>query len=492
MLMGKAQNSAKLQVRQYGFLSFIFALAVFVLPVDWISGPPILGEFSLMSSFYILLPLVTVAFPLLMVEKSRGPLAVELRWLVGLMTFSFIMSSITNMPDILEATLKGRTGLNKVITTFASFFFGVVLMFVTAKFAQIPEFYKKTITKPICLGLLLVFCVSSIELAGWWLPFMSDLYLSLSNLFRSGSVIYQIHDGRLRGVSGEPATMAIYLGFSLVWVYGRWAMARKPLDKWLSFFFLWETVLLFILTSARTAYVILLGMGVFAIFLPWLLKAKPAHAPKSFPMLWSSLFLVLFACLFFLSRSEYLAKIILRGDSQSNLSRFISNYTAFGLFSENPIFGTGPGQYAFNARYALPTWGWGSKEIMGWFTDLRKSWPPVFSLPARLAAELGFLGVAAWYFPLLQLLRRLLYVVKTEQARMQKRPALGGALLLGMVYVLLQGISQESFRFFESWILLGVVSAYVGIKEPETYFNPEPQEPKERLIKVKPLLHKSA
>jgi hypothetical protein len=39
-----------------------------------------------------------------------------------------------------------------------------------------------------------------------------------------------------------------------------------------------------------------------------------------------------------------------------------------------------------------------------------------------------------------------------------------------MVYVLLYGVAQESFRIFEAWIILGLVSRYVCIPNPETFY----------------------
>jgi hypothetical protein len=119
----------------------------------------------------------------------------------------------------------------------------------------------------------------------------------------------------------------------------------------------------------------------------------------------------------------------------------------------------------------MPQWGWQSWEIRDWFTNPARTWPPVFSLPGRLASELGLIGVLAWYIPLLELFRRLLFTIRAEYHRLDRRtPALGAALFLGMVYVLLQGVAQESFRFFELWITLGIVSAYTQIKDPETAY----------------------
>ncbi len=471
MLIGKKDELEVPKETQYSFFIFIFAIAVFLLPIDWIKGISIFGEFSIMSSFYVFFMLVIMSFPFLLFNKNK--IAPELIWFIGLITFAVVVGFVINVENILLSSLKGRSGIHKFSTTIITLYFGIALMYITAKLSQNELFIKKVILKPVVLSMILVLTVSFIEILGWYSGFMHGLYLKLSSFFRSGYPVSSVIDGRIRGVSGEPASMAIFLGFAIIWiglVLKTPYLNKKILTKTFMYSLLIGGLILFFLTKARTGYVILLGLALMKLAIPIILKFPAGNNYKPFSINMVLMFSIVFTVIAYLSQSEAISRYVIEGDSWSNLSRYASNYTAFSIFIENPLFGKGAGQYAFNAKNYMPEWGWESWEIRNWFTDPTKIWPPVFSLPARLASELGVVGVAAWYIPILQLFSRLLYVVRKEKQRLNRVPALGTSLILAMVYALLQGIAQESFRFFEFWIILGIVSSYTMTNNPETRF----------------------
>ena len=211
MLMGQKKISSSPENSQSKVILFIFAFAVFLLPIDWVSGIRVFGEFSIMSSFYVFLPLVMIVLPFVVLGNQKKNMEKELWWFTGLMLFAFFISCAFNISDILSASLKERSGLHKVVTTFITFYFGVALMFVTANLSRCPDFLKTSLFKPVSLSLLLVFFVCMIELAGWFSGTAQDIYLMLSKVFRSGYVESNVNDGRLRGVSGEPAREVVLL-----------------------------------------------------------------------------------------------------------------------------------------------------------------------------------------------------------------------------------------------------------------------------------------
>lgn len=457
------------KIQRYGFISFLFAIGVFLLPFDLVAGPSFFGEFSGMASFFVFLPLIALSIPLLMFHPAPYRIAAETKWFIILTFSAIIISFLVNGANIADASLRLRSGFNKALTTMTAFSFCVALMLLAARLSQNPEFYRKVLLRPTLLVLAVVFPVCIIEIGSWWIPSMDAVYEILSDFFRGGAVYYHTM-GRLQGVSGEPSFLALYMGFVLIWVLYLFISARSLLGRVLGFLLFIMSITFFIMTFARTAYVLLFGMISLWIFMPLILKGRTSENMQSFSLLWSGAFFVAFCLLLLLGRNETVAEFVVRGDSVSNLSRYASNYTAFGLFLDNPIFGIGLGQYAFQAQNELPSWAWKSYEIVNWFTNPDKGWPGVFSTPARISSELGVVGVVSWYLPIIHLFRRLLCVTRIERVRIGGRPSLGAALLLGMVYVLLYGIAQEGFRQLGAWIVLGAVSTYVSIPNPETFY----------------------
>ena len=445
-----------------GFFN-LAALAVFLLPFSAVSGPTFFGEFKSEASFYIFFPLVLLLLPSILKDIPRLPSL--FKWMVLAMTLVFIIGFLVNLNSILTAEMLDRSGLNKFLSSLGVFYFCVTVMILTFILArQNDVFYHRYFLRAMLASLIVVLVVSAIELIGWRLDGALAIYDKISELLRPLRYPDYAHD-RLQSICLEPPFLAFFMGFCLIWLtaIGRESVWQRH-QAWLRILLL-LSLAVFVLADSRTGYVFVAGIFLVHFFFPSIIR-RPAFlklVTGNFSVFLFAVAIVGFGLLL-ASHHETLVNQILGGESISNLSRYASNLAAFNIFTEHPIWGAGFGQYAFHAQNTMPGWGWYSYEINDWFYDPDSTWPPVFSLPARLGAETGLLGLCVWYGSLLRITQNLLKRMGAVQLQTGNYPAHGHALLLGMVYVLLSGVAYDSFRNFGVWLILGLVAAYLSQK----------------------------
>ncbi|HVN53814.1 MAG TPA: O-antigen ligase family protein [Anaerolineaceae bacterium] len=127
----------------------------------------------------------------------------------------------------------------------------------------------------------------------------------------------------------------------------------------------------------------------------------------------------------------------------------------WNIFNDHPILGVGIGNAGFYFRQSLPPFSWQLKEI----TDIMNHSeiiPNTKSLWTRILAETGLVGFSfflAWCFLLFQTGRGLWK---------QKDPLLrvvGMAGMVGVVALIAEGFSVDSFALPYLWIMQGLVTA---------------------------------
>ncbi|MBS0352327.1 MAG: hypothetical protein JSR83_00255, partial [Proteobacteria bacterium] len=307
--------------------------------------------------------------------------------------------------------------------------------------------------------------VSSIELGAWFNDGLLSVYDLISQVFRAGRWP-SFSPWRLQSVTFEPSVFGLFLGYMFVITRLAQAQHADKDGKWFRYLF-WLVVVFMVVANARTATVLLIGLVGGLVVNRFLLGLNESLQkvvifvvfPLSVIAVGSVLVLV----------HDNVVDSILAGDSVSNLSRYASNVAAFTIFVDNPVVGIGLGQYAFIAYDMLPSWAWNSYEINNWFVDPDFTWPPVYSLPLRIGAELGGVGLLSWYGVHCYILYLLLKKIR-DQERKGGVARIGRALLSAVFYVFLSGISYDSFRNFSVWVLIGVLCAYVMSDDPEQRF----------------------
>lgn len=434
----------------------IFAVGVFAIPFSGIAGLGSLGEYSMEAAFYPF----SIALALFVLGASRERFSVSIIAFLLLLSVVITVGFFLNYHEISGAVLKERTGLNKFMSSVPVLLFGCSVSFVAYSIASNDANVRKYILTPAFWSFLISSAVAVVEFGGWFNQYFYIAYDQISYIFRSGRWP-SFSPGRLQSLTFEPSVFGLYLGFT--YCLFRYAVTPALNQSTEKIFRVsgYIVIALMIVANARTATVLLVGLLAAPVLIRMLgkLDGVPLRVVLyvGFPIL-----VVLFSLLVLYLHDEFVGAI-LDSDSVSNLSRYASNVTAFLIFLNNPLFGSGLGQYAFNAADMLPDWAWQSYEIQNWFTERDSTWPPVYSLPLRIAAELGVAGLLVWYGFILSLTNKVIRIYSksrgVESNDITNKTAV--ALFIGLTYVMLSGVSYDSFRNFGVWIIIGLAARFV-------------------------------
>lgn len=451
-----------------GLMTALFGLAVFLMPFNSIKGFEIFGELQMEAAFYVLAPMMLLfGMHRLSTRTNIRCLDRSAGYFILFVTLALFISFAFNISGMLESELRGRSGINKFMTSLLVLYFGIGLMWVTAYLARItPNFTYRYVIRPTLWVLPIVILVGLIELGSWWSQDFFKLYDVIAQWVRAGTWP-AYYEGRLRSITFEPPFLGMYMSAALLMIYPTIQLQQRRIGSSLGnlWIFLLGCVILF-LTGARTAFVIIAAMiGFYMLYRPFL------SGRQSNTITITALFFGIIAILFYVMQNHnQMVAWVVEGESISNLSRYASNTAAMIIFTEHPLTGVGLGQYAFYAVDTMPSWGWFSYEIQEWFTDPEAAWPPIFSAPARLAAEGGIIMLLAWYGSLGMLFMKMMHKVAREYRRLGHMPMIGQILLLSLVFVFTIGIAFDSFRNFWVWISLGLCSAYLMTENAEDHF----------------------
>lgn len=432
------------------------------IPFSGVAGFSFLGEYAMEGAFYVFLLVLMLAVPHVKNMKVPRPFML----LFALLSVAVFFSFIFNVDSILGASLKGRTGVNKYISSIPVMYFGFLVAILTFNVVKNGESLYRSVVKPSTLIFGFCVAVSLVEFGAWFSDSLLSVYDLISQVFRAGRWP-SFSPGRLQSVTFEPSVFGLFLGYMFVIAQlGRAVHAGKK-ERYFKYLF-WIVVALMVVANARTATVLLVGLAGGLAVCRVLLRLNDTLQRIVIFAVFPLLVIGFGSSLVYIH--DIVVESILAGDSVSNLSRYASNVAAFSIFVDNPIFGVGLGQYAFVAYDMLPEWAWNSYEINNWFVDPDFTWPPVYSLPLRIGAELGVFGLVSWYGVHCYILNVLLRRIR-QQERVGAEARIGKALLSAVFYVFLSGISYDSFRNFSVWVLLGVIGAYVVARDPESQFS---------------------
>ena len=129
---------------------------------------------------------------------------------------------------------------------------------------------------------------------------------------------------------------------------------------------------------------------------------------------------------------------------------------------DNPVFGVGFGQYGFHMSAYVPDWALFSEDIQESMSPIPgTAWAPVYGIYVRIAAELGFVGLAMW-IALWGSVVVACYRRYRNNTAAGSPDILGLALIISIVGVLITGFQTDSFRFFGYWISMGIAWAYIN------------------------------
>lgn len=447
-------------------LDKLFFLGVVLIPFSGIPGLPFLGEMKNELSIHIFILALSIFFFSYIPELFRSGKLMKVRLLPQFMVLFFFVVGISfalNFTSIFDSLYRERTGINKFITSTIVAVFGFSLAYLS--YFVVGDKWKERLIKPVMISVGICAIYSIPEIGSWFSSGIGSVYTVLFKLTHDPIFGESKEFMRLTSVSFEPPAFANYAGFAWSWIYAGVIVSRGP-QKML-YAFLWAVLTaMMILASSRTGVIVLSG-SIIAVILLRTVFLPQKMAQSNLRSVVVSLLVGLFflAIIIFADKFNEFVGMVVAGKSDSNLSRLASNTTAINMFKEKPLFGFGFGQYGFHGAEYMPSWGWYSWEIRSWFSSLGAAWPPVFSLYARFAAELGLLGVIIWTYIWVTLMYTVVKVSHRVQRITGVLPPQSHPIVLSAVCVLLSGIPNDSLRTPMMWITLGFGCRFISEME---------------------------
>lgn len=444
-----------------------------------------LGEMSREGAFYpLLIVMILWGFMLIKNTKLKVPKHISAKVLV-LFLLWITTSSLVNAAVVFSLQTKGRSGIEKlvlqlVLTTFVVL--SALLIFNIVSRVQQPlcKFRKYVLFSFIVSGVY-----SLVEIAFLFGNSWAEAVLrAIDSLIRIGAYSSSsLYTGnRLRSVTNEPSWFAMYCSFIFPWVLSY--VFTKQRHIWIYLTLSIYLLVLVVFMQSRTAYfTIALQLS---LFLLGLFSFKQGSTRLrlflfkksrliSFAIL-SSLIILFLGALFGkikLANNSILDVFysLISNDETyniSNLTRFGAQVAGFKIALSHPIFGVGLGQYGFYMPSYVPEWAKVSIEIQNAISPVEGTpWPSAYSVYARIAAELGAVGLGIWLLMWFLVMTACYRRYQLNNHITCQRDILGLALMISMIGVLLSGLTTDSLRFFGFWINLGLSWSY--LRKPETF-----------------------
>jgi hypothetical protein len=447
-----------------------FAIAIILLPFNALPYfKSVFREMANEGAFYPLM-LAVLVYVLRWMRGARTYVPTHYSFAILLSFIVWVsVSGVMNSLGILEASTKGRTGVEKFTLQFILLLFvfvSTILIYQLSRQDSVVFLLK--FRRFALYSLVPVMAYSIVEIAA-----ISGNADAMSFLLQ---IDYFIRDeafgsptfGRIRSVSGEPSYFAMYISFVFPWVFSY--LIDQERRRWPYVTLVACVAALVILTFSRSAYgvlglQILVLISLICVHSPSTLSQQRIMAAKTVAILvvataslWAFDFVTLDAV-------GGVLISLLDTENISNIGRYGSQTAAFSMAMDNPLFGVGFGQYGFKAPEYFPIWSLISPEIAEWMSSSPDSaWAPALGLYARIAGELGFIGLFLWGCLWISVLHSCYRRFKANSMCMCHCDGIGLALLVSVIGILMAGFNSDSLRFFGYWISLGLCWAYLELK----------------------------
>lgn len=443
---------------------------------------------------YPLLILLLIILPGLWKRKLPRTMIPLLVFIIVVLISSFLPLIAGVTSEMSELTLTSRMMRTLVTLVLGGAIYLVVSLIPENKVDldfTLKWFYIGLIIALIWGTLQIIYVLDLIPL--WW-RYMKKIQRHIS--------ISRGYSNRIQGLTQEPSWFADQLtALYLPWIFSAVIMNKtvfKRITKWLTvekILLIWLIIVL-TFTYSRSGYItaaVVIGVGAF--FWLRMMIQNLDKQPKSFLSKGTYKFLalpgyiriilsggilicVLGAALFIAGRqSDYISRMwIYWLDYSTEFEalfgakslggyiryigfgpRFIYWETAYRIFTENPFFGVGLGNYTFYFQDFLPATHLGKiPELLKVLVPDSSSIITAKNYFARLLAETGLIGTAAFISFLLTLLGKSLYSWMSKDT---EEKFWGAGAILGLIAFLVNSFSYESFAIPNPWILFGLITA---------------------------------
>ncbi len=441
---------------------FFFLLGIFFIPFNSYQGISFLGEYSkdgavvffLLSFFFFLIDaaikkVISIPYRNLFFQF----LTLLLLWL--------ILSTLLNIPSVLENYIKQTSGINRFIRQLFSLsialFLFIMMYNIAIKFSTEKIFLL--VRKTLLYSFIFVAFYGFIEILFLVFHFNSlKGFIEIFDYFPFLESNLDMKHGRISSVSYEPPFLAIYLITTAGWMFS-YIITSKSVLRYLPTF---VVIILTFFSGSRTALIVVLLQFVVFLSVLFSLQKKYREILKKLLLVLSAIALVL---LMFNGKSviNSIDKKVESLNFKKNLTENVSNRTRFGIqytslliFIENPIIGVGFGQQSFHARDKYPEWATNKNyEFELWYlNDSIKSFPPGYNMYTRLLAETGIIGFFIFVLFLILLVYQSKKLIKHQDGI---KKTLSIVLLVSFIGFIINWMQIDSFRIYGFWICLALL-----------------------------------
>jgi hypothetical protein len=446
----------------------LFAAGLVAIPFDAVRGVGALGELGNELSFPFFAAAIAGAL-FVSAKKGDSCLRTSLVLRVAAIAMAVVfLSYLINIGGIHGATFRERTAINKFLTSLLVVLYGFGLAWLSERLE--PERFVSLVARFVCWSVAISIFYLLFELAGN-AGLLGGLFDAVDNVVHTrqadvvnawdGSINAKVlygWDERLRSVSFEPPAFGNYTGFAWPWVWFA-ALNASPPRRPGAWTLLAVFTLVVIFAASRTGLLMLVAnCAVLALLRLVYARPSTSEALAAARLLLPVVFgLITIAALAWIASSyNDVVQQLMLGESISNITRLAFQAAGLQIFLDHPLLGVGLGQFGFHVAAALPDWAWRSSEVHPMLTFPQAGWPNVFSIYARLAAELGILGLIGWIALWLGLAARLARNARSERANGGSRVTLHYPIVMNCVGVLVSGLTTDTFRTPMVWVALGL------------------------------------
>lgn len=452
------------------YYKYIFIIAIILIPFDNLPYfGKVLGELSVRGPVYAFI--ILIAITMFDILKSREIFIYKdkINYILIVFLIWVIISSIANFNNILINDFKGRIGIEKLILQL----FVVSFMFLICYITQIIIF-KKNITlldirKYILYSTIPVGIYSFFELLNltgiinfsWIIEKMSGVV----HLYNRG----EIYTKGIRSVTGEPSYFAMYSAFVIPWILS-YVFTEKDRKKKVQYgLAILYLLILVIFSKSRVGYAIMFfELVVFSFgILVFRMSKQNKKIIISFIGIIITIFIGINITVFNKIGGDQnsvhelsvsgLIKSLTDKNNMSNVARLGMQKVAVNIGIDNALVGVGIGQYGFYAKDYVDENALRSNEVQNWINPdtTENSWPPAFSLYARIVAEQGILGIIIWITLIIYTIYSLFIKLRTSYNNI-----LGLALMTSFLGVLISSFNADTFAISQLWILIAIIVKY--------------------------------
>jgi hypothetical protein len=461
------------------FVAIVIAATVLLMPFDAMVNISALGELAHDSYAIINLTLAPVVIFILI---STGSFHVprSLLIILSLILLVVFVTFVPNSASILDAFTKGRHGLGKLITSSMVPIFGMYISVLV--YIVVSTRFRTCFLIPLLWSSVIVILGGLLQVSAKLFDPLRDISTKVFLITHAGFDRFDVLSNRLSdsGDIGslrvtstlfEPADFGTYAIYVLPWILAALLSTTFPRGRmipilWTKAALLVAAILMLALAmfSGRTAALGAPAIVVIYVGVCLLLKISgSADGAKA-----AGLIMVAGAVLLYLlplwvvsSFNDVLVQSAIASANTSNVSRLGTVVILLNLFHDHPLFGVGMGQYGFYVAQYLPPWA-NTFEFQRWLGDSNSSFFPSFAVFAKIAGEMGLVGLLVWVGFLVDLLRKVWRSIWAKYLDDGQFPYFGIAIAVSFFSLGLTGLGMASYRVFWIWALLGLGASYAS------------------------------